>query len=138
MSAFGTFGFSLVYGYLQVQELIRVMLCNRKLGLFLALKQFARYTVLSYFFRRLDESTPPLSSLPGRRGAAVGWEGGGRLVIPVFRKLFFGPKKQFLTGFLRISFFPAFSGGIFHRNVVLEGVTGFPVFSRFHRRLRES
>jgi hypothetical protein len=43
------------------------------------------------------------------------------LPIPVFRNLFFGPKQLFLTGFLRISFFPAFSGGIFHRNMVLEG-----------------
>jgi len=48
-----------------------------------------------------------------------------RLPIPVFRNLFFGPKKPFLTGFLRISFFPAFSGGIFHRNVVF--------FLRFYR-----
>jgi hypothetical protein len=58
------------------------------------------------------------------------------LVIPVFRNLFFGPKNPFLTGFLRI-FFPAFSGGIFHRNVVLEGVAGIPVFFAltgiFHR-----
>jgi len=30
-------------------------------------------------------------------------------------------------------FFPVFSGGIFHRNVVLEGVTGIPVFGRRHR-----
>jgi hypothetical protein len=30
-------------------------------------------------------------------------------------------------------FFPVFSGGIFHRNVVLEGVSGIPVFCRFHR-----
>jgi len=39
------------------------------------------------------------------------WQGQGytRLVIPVFRNLFFGPKKAFLTGFLRIFFFPAFS-----------------------------
>jgi len=51
------------------------------------------------------------------------------LVIPVFGNLFFGLKHPFLTGFLRISFFPAFSGGFFHRNVVLEGVTGIPVFS---------
>ncbi len=27
-----------------------------------------------------------------------------RLVIPLFRNLFFGPKKVFLTGFLRIFF----------------------------------
>jgi pantothenate kinase type III len=44
------------------------------------------------------------------------------LVIPVFRNLFFGPQKAILTGFLRIFFLPANSGGIFHRNVVLEGV----------------
>jgi hypothetical protein len=36
-------------------------------------------------------------------------------------------------GFLRIFFFPVFSGGIFHRNLVLEGVSGIPVFCRFHR-----
>ena len=30
-------------------------------------------------------------------------------------------------------FFPVFSGGIFHRNAVLEGVTGIPVFGRHHR-----
>jgi hypothetical protein len=36
-----------------------------------------------------------------------------RLHIPVFRNLFFGPKKPFLPGSLRISFFPVFSGGIF-------------------------
>ena len=51
-----------------------------------------------------------------------------RLLIPVFRNLFFGPKKPFLTGFLRISFFPAFSGGIFHRNVVLERLQEFLFF----------
>jgi len=56
-----------------------------------------------------------------------------RLVIPVFRNLFFGPKKPFLTGFLRIFFFSAFSRGFFHRNVVLEGVAGIPVFFCFYR-----
>jgi hypothetical protein len=55
------------------------------------------------------------------------------LHIPVFRNLFFGPKKPFLPGFLRISFFPVFSGGIFHRNVVLEVVAGIPVFCHCHR-----
>jgi hypothetical protein len=53
------------------------------------------------------------------------------LPIPVFRNLFFGSKKPFLTGFLRISFFPAFSGGIFHRNVFLEGSQEFRFFSDF-------
>ncbi len=38
-------------------------------------------------------------------------------------------KKKDSWGF----FFPAFSGGFFHRNVVLEGVSGIPVFCRFHR-----
>jgi hypothetical protein len=58
------------------------------------------------------------------------------LVIPVFRNLFFGSKKPFLTGFLRI-IFPAFSGGILHRNVVLEGVAGIPVFFRFYRNFSQ-
>jgi len=43
--ATGVFGFSLVYGYLQ--ELISVTLCNRQLGLFLAMIQFTGYTFLS-------------------------------------------------------------------------------------------
>jgi hypothetical protein len=55
------------------------------------------------------------------------------LHIPVFRNLFVGPKKPFLPGFLRISFFLVFSGGIFYRNVVLEVVAGIPVFCRCHR-----
>jgi hypothetical protein len=56
------------------------------------------------------------------------------LHIPVFRNLFFGPKKPFLPGFLRISFFPVFSGGFFfNRNVILEVVAGIPVFCRCHR-----
>jgi len=50
LSAFGSFLFSLLYGYLQ--ELISVELCSRKLGLFLALMQFMGYTILSYFFRK--------------------------------------------------------------------------------------
>jgi hypothetical protein len=50
------------------------------------------------------------------------------LHIPVFRNLFLGSKKPFLSVFLRISFFPAFSGGIFHRNVVLERLQEFRFF----------
>jgi hypothetical protein len=42
------------------------------------------------------------------------------LPIPVFRNSLFGEQKQKKTGILRISFFPVFSGGIFHRKVVLE------------------
>ena len=75
----GTFGFSLVYGYLQ--ELISVTLCNRKLGLFLALAQFAGYTVLSYFFRRLDEESASTSDM--RRGGAGGGGGGGGVGVGV-------------------------------------------------------
>jgi len=54
ISAGGTFGFSLLYGYLQ--ELISVDLCHRKLGLFLALAQFTGYTFLSFFLRKLEPS----------------------------------------------------------------------------------
>ncbi|KAL3816994.1 hypothetical protein ACHAXA_010114 [Cyclostephanos tholiformis] len=64
ISSSGTFGFSLVYGYLQ--ELISVSLCNRKLGLFLALAQFAGYTVLSYYFRKLDAAAVVTSLAGGR------------------------------------------------------------------------
>jgi hypothetical protein len=48
------------------------------------------------------------------------------------RNLFWGLKtikKQDTRGFI----FPVFFGGIFHRNVVLEGVAGIPVFCRCHR-----
>jgi UAA transporter family len=47
--AMGLFGFSLLYGYLQ--ELISVQLCNRQLGLFLAMMQFSGYTLLAYVLR---------------------------------------------------------------------------------------
>lgn len=47
--ASGVFFFSLLYGYLQ--ELISVQLCNRQLGLFLAMVQFVGYTFLAYFLR---------------------------------------------------------------------------------------
>mmetsp|Transcript_18151 Transcript_18151/g.34666 ORF Transcript_18151/g.34666 Transcript_18151/m.34666 type:complete len:586 (+) Transcript_18151:289-2046(+) len=47
--ATGVFGFSLLYGYLQ--ELISVELCNRQLGLFLAMMQFSGYTLLAYILR---------------------------------------------------------------------------------------
>jgi adenosine 3'-phospho 5'-phosphosulfate transporter B3 len=48
--ASGVFFFSLLYGYLQ--ELISVQLCNRKLGLFLAMIQFSGYTILAYILRQ--------------------------------------------------------------------------------------
>lgn len=49
--AAGVFFFSLLYGYLQ--ELISVQLCNRKLGLFLAMVQFSGYTILAYLMRNM-------------------------------------------------------------------------------------
>jgi len=51
--ATGVFSFSLLYGYLQ--ELIAVHLCNRQLGLFLAMAQFSGYTFWSYFLRNYVE-----------------------------------------------------------------------------------
>eukprot|EP00586_Coscinodiscus_wailesii_P002050 CAMPEP_0172484662 /NCGR_PEP_ID=MMETSP1066-20121228/12211_1 /TAXON_ID=671091 /ORGANISM="Coscinodiscus wailesii, Strain CCMP2513" /LENGTH=503 /DNA_ID=CAMNT_0013249325 /DNA_START=55 /DNA_END=1567 /DNA_ORIENTATION=- len=45
----GVFAFTLGYGFLQ--ELIAVHLCNRKLGLFLAMCQFAGYTFWSFILR---------------------------------------------------------------------------------------
>ncbi|KAI2496542.1 3'-phosphoadenosine 5'-phosphosulfate transmembrane transporter [Fragilaria crotonensis] len=47
--ATGVFGFSLLYGYLQ--ELISVHICDRQLGLFLAVAQFTGYTLWSYVLR---------------------------------------------------------------------------------------
>jgi len=60
-----------------------------------------------------------------------------RLHIPVFRNLFFGSKKTFLTGFLRISVFPVFSGGFFHRNAVLERSQEIRFFFRFYRNFSQ-
>jgi hypothetical protein len=56
-----------------------------------------------------------------------------RLHIPVFRNLFFGSKKPFLTGFLRISFFSCVFRRNFSQECVFGGVTGIPVFFRFYR-----
>lgn len=53
LCACGVFSFSLLYGYLQ--ELIAVHLCNRQLGLFLAMAQFSGYTFWSYFLRNYVE-----------------------------------------------------------------------------------
>ncbi len=47
--------------------------------------------------------------------------------------IYFGGSKTEKNGLLRISFFPVFSEGFFHRNMVLEGVTGIPVFCHCHR-----
>lgn len=47
--AAGVFFFSLLYGYLQ--ELISVHICNRQLGLFLAVAQFSGYTAWSFILR---------------------------------------------------------------------------------------
>lgn len=74
--ATGVFGFSLLYGYLQ--ELIAVHLCNRRLGLFQAMMQFAGYTIFAHFlntyvYRRQQNErrrrfAQPLS--PTNKGAA--------------------------------------------------------------------
>ncbi|KAL7463466.1 hypothetical protein ACHAXS_003832 [Conticribra weissflogii] len=66
ISAGGTFLFSLLYGYLQ--ELISVELCHRKLGLFLAAAQFLGYTLLSYFFRKLEKGSAAGENLNGNNG----------------------------------------------------------------------
>lgn len=66
ISAGGTFLFSLLYGYLQ--ELISVELCHRKLGLFLAAAQFLGYTMLSYFFRKLDKGSTSGEIFNGSNG----------------------------------------------------------------------
>lgn len=47
--ATGVFGFNLLFGYLQ--EFISVEICNRQLGLFLAVTQFTGYTVISFILR---------------------------------------------------------------------------------------
>ena len=67
LCASGVFFFSLLYGYLQ--ELLSVQICNRKLGLFLAMVQFVGYTVLSFLLRtyvyqseRRRKLTPKTSS----------------------------------------------------------------------------
>jgi len=73
ISAFGSFLFSLLYGYLQ--ELISVELCSRKLGLFLALMQFMGYTILSYFFRKF-----------GRTDADINKNVGGSNVVGMEKK----------------------------------------------------
>lgn len=46
--ALGVVSFSLLYGYLQ--ELISVSICNRQLGLFLAMSQFLGYSIWSKIF----------------------------------------------------------------------------------------
>jgi hypothetical protein len=55
------------------------------------------------------------------------------LPIPVFRNLFFGSKKPFLTGFLRISFFSCVFRRNFSQDCGFEEVTGIPVFFGFYR-----
>ena len=60
-----------------------------------------------------------------------------RLPIPVFRNLFFGSKKPFLTGFLRILFFSCVFRRNFSQECVFGGVTGIPVFFRFYRNFSQ-
>ena len=59
----------------------------------------------------------------------------------LFSGIYFMDRIPFLPGFLRISFFPAFSGGIFHRNVVLERLQEFlfyfPLLQEFSAGISE-
>jgi hypothetical protein len=59
------------------------------------------------------------------------------LPIPVFRNLFFGSKKPFLTGFLRISFFSCVFRRNFSQERGFEEVAGIPVFFRFYRNFSQ-
>lgn len=52
--ALGVVSFSLLYGYLQ--ELISVSICNRQLGLFLAMSQFLGYSIWSKIFHSFVQS----------------------------------------------------------------------------------
>ena len=57
-----------------------------------------------------------------------------RLVIPLFRNLFFGPKKAFLTGFLRIFFFLCFPEEFFRGTWFWRGRRNscfFPILQEF-------
>jgi hypothetical protein len=56
------------------------------------------------------------------------------LPIPVFRNLFLGSKKPFLTGFLRISFFSCVFWRNFSQERGFEEVTGIPFFTGIFRR----
>jgi hypothetical protein len=60
-----------------------------------------------------------------------------RLPIPVFRNLFFGFKKPFLTGFLRISFFSCVFRRIFSQERGFGEVAGIPVFFLFYRNFSQ-
>ena len=84
--------------------------------------------------------TAPLLSLPlplHSWPVPSSWRRQARLPIPVFRNLFFGPKKPFLTGFLRISFFSCVFRRNFSQECVFGGVTGIPVFFRFYRNFSQ-
>jgi drug/metabolite transporter (DMT)-like permease len=84
--ATGVTCFSLLYGYLQ--ELIAVQLFNRNLGLFLAMIQFAGYTVLAHFLNvfvykkriRLDKKKKQLSRQHSRSLSPVSNDSLGSVV----------------------------------------------------------
>jgi len=81
--ATGVFGFSLLYGYLQ--ELISVQICNRQLGLFLAMMQFTGYTVLSFVLRTYVYETHQKKHLKQQEANAKLSDSGGSssaLVVP--------------------------------------------------------
>jgi hypothetical protein len=71
----------------------------------------------------------------GGMGAKMGPQ--PRLPIPVFRNLFFGSKKPFLTEFLRISFFLCLFRRNFSQERGFEEVAGIPVFFLFYRNFSQ-
>jgi hypothetical protein len=67
------------------------------------------------------------------------WEGraSSRLIIPVFRNLFFGLKKAFLTEFLRIFFSCVFLRNFSQERGFGGGLTVIPVVFRFYRNFSQ-
>ena len=62
--ASGVFGFNLTFGFLQ--EFVTVEICNRELGLFLAMMQFTGYTGWSYLLRNISQrhQRPKVKDVP--------------------------------------------------------------------------
>ena len=84
--ATGVFGFSLLYGYLQ--ELISVQICNRQLGLFLAMMQFTGYTLLSFVLRTYVYETHQKKHLKQQEANAKLSDGSSSaLAVPFFMYL---------------------------------------------------
>ncbi|CAB9513186.1 Adenosine 3'-phospho 5'-phosphosulfate transporter 2 [Seminavis robusta] len=78
--ASGVFAFSLLYGYLQ--ELISVQICNRQLGLFLAMLQFIGYTVLSFIMKAYVYETHQKKHMKQKETSGKLLHGGSILAVP--------------------------------------------------------